>query len=158
MLRATLRAGSGAVCAPELQRWTLSRCCLGTTALERATIGSPLGLPMVSPLWHNGSQLLEDLRRFPRQAQKSWIPCQFYPLEERLNEQEARRCRRRGRACRPAGCASENRERHTVRPAEYDVRHGHRQAGWRVESECVAAELPLVATRRSRHGIAGRWP
>src|SRR2546423_1403736 len=36
-----------------------SRCCFGTTAPERPTFGPRVGLPMVSRLWHNGSQLLE---------------------------------------------------------------------------------------------------
>src|SRR5207244_3239091 len=95
-----------------------SGCCFGTTALERPTFGPQVGLPMVSPLWHNGSQLLEWPEKVSMAGAKSLIPCQFYPLEERLNEQEARRRRRRGRACSPVGCASTNRERHTVRPAQ----------------------------------------
>src|SRR6266480_3795751 len=58
-LRPTLRACSGTISQDESRTLAASRCCFGTTAPERPTFGPRVGLPMVSPLWHNGSQLLE---------------------------------------------------------------------------------------------------
>jgi hypothetical protein len=47
-------------------------CCFGTTARKTHECAARVTLPMVSPVWHNGSQLLERVeRRFRWQAQKA---------------------------------------------------------------------------------------
>ena len=124
------------------------------------------------PLWHNGSQLLDIAEKVPMAGAKGSFPCQFYPLEERLHEQKARRCRRRGRACRPAGCASANRERHAVRSRStltwkfVNGKHRHRTcpAGdlhdatvqlQHDQSDCIRVSSNSSRLGRARH--ANRW-
>ena len=109
-----------------------------------------------------------SLRRFRWQAQKTSFPCQFYPLEERLHEQEARRCRRRGRACRPAGAQAQTAN--VTLYGRLNLDDGSRQRARResirnlprqrqsANPNHLSRELELVAPRRARHRVAGRRP
>ena len=81
---------------------------------------SGLYLASPSPALAQWDQLL-DIREkvFGRQALSPGpVPCQFYPLEERLHEQKASRYRHRGGAGRTAR-AGANRERGAVRTHQY---------------------------------------
>src|SRR5437588_6339138 len=147
-LRPTLRACSGTIsttnleCTPRLDVVSAQQRLNDQHSVHESACQ---WFPRFGTMGRNFSSVL---RRFSMAGAKSSIPCQFYPLEERLNEQEARRRRRRGRACSPVGCASTNRERHTVRPAECRLRIGQRQTGRRVEPDRLTSELELVASWR----------
>ena len=78
-----------------------------------------------------------------------------------------RRCRRRGRACRPAGAQAQtanvtlygrlNIDAEVIVNAKQDDRTYARRSARR-QAEPLSRELELVAPRRARHGIAGRRP
>lgn len=61
-------------------------CCFGTTRDSHHGPHFAFGLPMLSPLWHNGMQLLVRFEKVPMAGAKGNKPCQFYPLEERFHE------------------------------------------------------------------------
>src|SRR4029078_8807927 len=127
-------------------------------------------------LWHNSTEVarmrpwrylahgLPRLAQWVATSRKRWegsdgrrkrrFPCQIFPLEERLNEKEARCCRCRGRSWRSACCACADCERHAVWPVERRPRMGQRCAARRLEPERDASQLELLALRHPRHRVA----
>src|SRR5512132_1849874 len=64
-------------------RWTAPppctlRCCFGTTACKACECAPRVALPMLSPVWHNGSQLLVRVEKVPMAGAKGGFLAKFF--------------------------------------------------------------------------------
>ena len=54
------------------------RCCFGTTARKARGCTRGVALPMVSRVWHNGSQLLARVEKVPMAGAKGGFLAKFF--------------------------------------------------------------------------------